>query len=57
MPLNLPYHIMLSKVPKTMEKQYIDCVRFLSSWRAGDYPGSFDNLHRYFDYTMQHRDR
>lgn len=32
-------------------------VEFLNAWRAGDYPGSFDNLHRYFDYTMQSRDR
>jgi anaphase-promoting complex subunit 5 len=31
--------------------------RFLDSWRSGDYPSSFDNLHRYFDYTMQNRDR
>ena len=31
--------------------------RFLDSWKAGDYPSSFDNLHRYFDYTMHHRDR
>lgn len=30
---------------------------FLDSWRSGDYPTSFDNLHRYFDYTMQNRDR
>jgi len=29
----------------------------LEAWRAGDYPTSFDNLHRYFDYTMQNRDR
>ena len=34
-----------------------DHDRFLNSWRCGDYPGSFDNLHRYFDYTMQNRDR
>ncbi|KAI5777394.1 anaphase-promoting complex subunit 5-domain-containing protein [Geopyxis carbonaria] len=32
-------------------------VEFLNSWRAGDYPASFDNLHRYFDYTMHNRDR
>ena len=32
-------------------------LRFLDSWRAGDYHSSFDNLHRYFDYTMQNRDR
>ncbi|KIN07687.1 hypothetical protein OIDMADRAFT_99747 [Oidiodendron maius Zn] len=30
---------------------------FLDAWRAGDYPNSFDYLHRYFDYTMQNRDR
>ena len=27
-------------------------VRFLDAWRAGDYTSAFDNLHRYFDYTM-----
>ncbi|KAI9824674.1 MAG: hypothetical protein M1819_000827 [Sarea resinae] len=32
-------------------------VSFLDAWRSGDYPSSFDNLHRYFDYTMHHRDR
>lgn len=32
-------------------------LRFLDFWRAGDYSSSFDNLHRYFDYTMQQRDR
>ncbi|KAF6222916.1 hypothetical protein HO133_000967 [Letharia lupina] len=32
-------------------------VTFLDAWRSGDYPSSFDNLHRYFDYTMQNRDR
>ncbi|KAF7563846.1 hypothetical protein G7046_g242 [Stylonectria norvegica] len=32
-------------------------LSFLDSWRAGDYPTAFDFLHRYFDYTMQNRDR
>ncbi|THC93348.1 hypothetical protein EYZ11_007174 [Aspergillus tanneri] len=32
-------------------------LRFLDAWRAGDYPSSFNNLHRYFDYTMHRRDR
>lgn len=32
-------------------------TRFLEAWRSGDYPTSFDYLHRYFDYTMQHSDR
>ena len=36
---------------------YTDGGRFLSSWRAGDYPSSFDNLHRYFDHTIRERDR
>jgi anaphase-promoting complex subunit 5 len=33
------------------------CQRFLDAWRAGDYPTSFDSLHRFFDYTMQNRDK
>ncbi|PKK45558.1 hypothetical protein CI102_9511, partial [Trichoderma harzianum] len=32
-------------------------ITFLDAWRAGDYPTAFEFLHRYFDYTMQHRDR
>lgn len=35
----------------------LNASSFLDAWRAGDYPASFDNLHRYFDYTMQNRDR
>lgn len=38
-------------------RSLLTCIRFLDSWRAGDYPTSFDNLHRFFDYTMQNRDR
>ena len=32
-------------------------LRYLDSWRAGDYPSALDNLHRYFDFSMQHSDR
>ncbi|KAH7358590.1 anaphase-promoting complex protein [Plectosphaerella cucumerina] len=32
-------------------------LSFLDAWRSGDYPTSFDHLHRYFDYTMHNRDR
>jgi anaphase-promoting complex subunit 5 len=32
-------------------------LKFLDSWRAGDYTSALENLHRYFDYTMQTRDR
>ncbi len=32
-------------------------LKYADTWRSGDYPASFDYLHRYFDYTMQNRDR
>ncbi|KAI3398622.1 hypothetical protein diail_8970 [Diaporthe ilicicola] len=32
-------------------------LKFLEAWKSGDYPTSFDYLHRYFDYTMQNSDR
>ncbi|RMD44185.1 hypothetical protein DV735_g1004, partial [Chaetothyriales sp. CBS 134920] len=32
-------------------------LKFLDSWRAGDYSSAYDSLRRYFDYTMQSRDR
>ncbi|KAG5929562.1 hypothetical protein E4U42_005486 [Claviceps africana] len=32
-------------------------LSFLDAWKGGDYPTAFDFLHRYFDYTMQYRDR
>ncbi|KAK9248480.1 anaphase-promoting complex subunit 5-domain-containing protein [Lipomyces tetrasporus] len=32
-------------------------IRFLHSWRCGDYQEAFENLHRYFDYTMHHNDK
>ena len=32
-------------------------LKFLDSWRSGTYNVAFDSLHRYFDYTMQSRDR
>ena len=46
----------MSKAGKSIPKlgHYLN---FLDSWRAGDYFSAFDNLHRYFDYTMQSRER
>ncbi|KAG5437418.1 hypothetical protein PCANB_000849 [Pneumocystis canis] len=35
----------------------VNYVKFLDSWRSGDYRASFDYLFRYFDYTMRSRDR
>jgi len=32
-------------------------VFFFDAWRAGDYSSAFDNLHRYFDYATQARER
>ncbi|MCJ1386785.1 Anaphase-promoting complex subunit 5 [Xylographa soralifera] len=32
-------------------------VNFLDAWKCGDYPSSFDNLHRFYDYTMHNQDR
>jgi anaphase-promoting complex subunit 5 len=32
-------------------------VSFFDSWRAGDFTGAFENLHRYFDYTVRNRDK
>ncbi|KAF2089975.1 anaphase-promoting complex protein [Saccharata proteae CBS 121410] len=32
-------------------------VSFFDAWRAGNYTSAFDSLHRYFDYTMQSRDK
>ena len=40
-----------------MYRKQLTGVRFLDSWKAGDYTSSFDSLHRYFDYTMQNRER
>ncbi|ROT41697.1 anaphase-promoting complex protein [Sodiomyces alkalinus F11] len=32
-------------------------LSFLDAWKSGDHPTAFDYLHRYFDYTMQSRER
>ncbi|PHH90955.1 hypothetical protein CDD83_2083 [Cordyceps sp. RAO-2017] len=58
------------RIPIEIRRQFQDLLRdsflvpslthylsFLDAWRAGDYTTAFDYLHRYFDYTMQHRDR
>ncbi|EKG11569.1 hypothetical protein MPH_11062 [Macrophomina phaseolina MS6] len=43
--------------PTTSVPSLAHFVKFFDAWRAGDYTSSFDNLHRYFDYTMQTRDK
>ncbi|KAL8993414.1 MAG: hypothetical protein Q9169_006363 [Polycauliona sp. 2 TL-2023] len=55
-----PLHCILCPVglvtPEQLPMAY-EHVSFLDAWKSGDYPSSFDSLHRYFDYTMQSRDR
>jgi anaphase-promoting complex subunit 5 len=59
-----------NRIPTEIRHQFNDLVTdsymvpslshylsYLEAWRAGDYATSFDYLHRYFDYTMQNRDR
>ncbi|KAK0725594.1 anaphase-promoting complex subunit 5-domain-containing protein [Lasiosphaeris hirsuta] len=59
-----------NRVPAELRDQFRDLLKdshvvpslahylnFSDTWRSGDYPTSFDYLHRYFDYTMQNRDR
>ncbi|KAI5860731.1 anaphase-promoting complex subunit 5-domain-containing protein [Durotheca rogersii] len=59
-----------SRIPPEIQRQFHDLLHdslvipslshylsYLDAWRAGDYSTSFDYLHRYFDYTMQNRDR
>ncbi|KAL7621568.1 APC5 protein [Parahypoxylon ruwenzoriense] len=59
-----------NRVPREIQHQFHDLLNdsfmtpslshylsYLDAWRAGDYSTSFDYLHRYFDYTMQNRDR
>ncbi|RDA88995.1 hypothetical protein CP532_0651 [Ophiocordyceps camponoti-leonardi (nom. inval.)] len=58
------------RVPVEIQRQFEQLLRdsflipslthylsFLNAWRAGDYTTAFDYVHRYFDYTMQYRDR
>ncbi|KAK7946537.1 anaphase-promoting complex subunit 5-domain-containing protein [Apiospora aurea] len=59
-----------NRIPQEIRHQFHDLLNdsymvpslshylsYLDAWRAGDYSTSFDLLHKYFDYTMQHRDR
>ncbi|KAI0008615.1 anaphase-promoting complex subunit 5-domain-containing protein [Xylariaceae sp. FL0662B] len=59
-----------SRIPLEIRHQFYDLLNdsfmvpslshylsYLDAWRAGDYSTSFEYLHRYFDYTMQNRDR
>ena len=58
------------RVPETMKAQLrqmvsssglihrqAHLVQFFDAWKAGDYTSAFDNLHRYYDYAMQIREK
>ncbi|KAI2605413.1 anaphase-promoting complex subunit 5-domain-containing protein [Hypoxylon fragiforme] len=59
-----------SRIPLEIQHQFHDLLNdsfmipslshylsYLNAWKAGDYSATFDFLHRYFDYTMQIKDR
>lgn len=59
-----------SRVPKSIQGSIKDMINtnsntpntayfvgYFDAWRAGDFTGAFENLHRYFDYTAQNRDK
>ncbi|KAF2432996.1 hypothetical protein EJ08DRAFT_608324 [Tothia fuscella] len=43
--------------PSASTSNLVHFVSFFDAWRAGDYTGAFESLHRYFDYTTQTRDK
>jgi anaphase-promoting complex subunit 5 len=48
-------HSMLSASGGALPQSHL--VKFFDAWRAGDYTSAFDNIHRYYDYAMQTRDK
>lgn len=46
---------MLSSSGQVHRQAYL--VYFFDAWKAGDYTSAFDNLHRYYDYAMQTREK
>lgn len=57
MPSLTHYVKYLKTLPVIAIRLWLTIGSFLDAWRAGDYSTSFDSLHRFFDYTMQNRDR
>ncbi|KAK9478431.1 anaphase-promoting complex subunit 5-domain-containing protein [Lipomyces japonicus] len=46
---------LISKSVKVPSSLYY--VQFLHAWKSGDYQESFENLHRYFDYTIHNKEK
>jgi anaphase-promoting complex subunit 5 len=43
--------------PKTPVLRQSHIVRFFDAWKAGDYTSAFENLHQYYDYATQTREK
>lgn len=46
---------MLGSSGSTLRQSHL--VKFFDAWKAGDYTSAFDNIHRYYDYAMQTREK
>ena len=43
--------------PSGLVHRQAHLVHFFGAWKAGDYTSAFDNLHRYYDYAIQTREK
>lgn len=43
--------------PSGLVHRQAHLVHFFDAWKAGDYTSAFDNLHRYYDYAIQTREK
>jgi anaphase-promoting complex subunit 5 len=56
-PIEMREQLRLMTGPTGMVSKQSHLVKFFDAWKAGDYTAAFDNLHRYFDYAMQTREK
>ncbi|KAF2751948.1 hypothetical protein M011DRAFT_463437 [Sporormia fimetaria CBS 119925] len=49
------FRSMLSVKGVALRQSYL--VQFFDAWRAGDYTSAFENIHRYYDYSVQTREK
>lgn len=50
-------HLLKYAAMKPISGLVTHSYRFFDAWKAGDYTSAFDNLHRYYDYAMQTREK
>jgi len=56
-PENMKYQLRSMVSSSGLVHRQAHLVQFFYAWKAGDYTSSFDNLHRYYDYAMQTREK